>query len=74
MDGDKDSLGGFPWSCMEWSKIPNIVELLLGLVGFDSDGGFPVVPVGSPQLSVNKSQEQAPLGPWVHQWLGHRTP
>ena len=43
---DNDSLGGFPQSHMEESKVPDIVELLLGSVGFDSDGGFPVVPMG----------------------------
>ena len=54
--GDKGPSGEFPQSCVVEFKVPNIVELLSGMVGFDSDGGFPVVPVGSPW-------EQAPSGP-----------
>ena len=54
--GDNGSLGGFSQSRVVEFKVPNIAELLLGTVGFDSDSGFPVVPMGSLQLSVNKSQ------------------
>ena len=53
---DNGSSGGLSQSCVVEFKVPDIAELLSGMVGFDSDGGFPVVPVGSPW-------EQAPSGP-----------
>ena len=52
---DKGSSGGFSQSRVVEFKVPNIAELLSGVVGFDSDGGFPVVPMGSPHLSVDQS-------------------
>ena len=52
---DNGSSGGFSQSCVVEFKVPDIAELLSGTVGFDSDSGFPVVPVGSPHLSVNQS-------------------
>ena len=54
--GDNGSSGGFSQSHVVEFKVPDVAELLSGMVRFDSDGGFPVVPVGSPW-------EQAPTGP-----------
>ena len=52
---DNGSSGGFSQSRVVEFKVPDVAELLLGAVGFDSDSGFPVVPVGSPHLSVDQS-------------------
>src|ERR1700719_866313 len=52
---DNGSSGGFSQSRVVEFKVPDVAELLSGVVEFDSDSGFPVVPMGSPRLSVDQS-------------------